>query len=96
MSNAILITIIILVAVIAILYFILKTTMEKLSLSRMKNTEYEYAIKELEKENSALRDGLNLKTKMEKETNEKIDSLHDGDTVANAINGLSKHSGGNG
>ncbi len=96
MSNAILITIIILVAVIAILYFILKTTMEKLSLSRMKNTEYEYAIKELKKENSALKDGLNLKAKMEKETNEKIDFLHTGDTVANAINGLSKHSGDNG
>lgn len=96
MSNAILITIISLVAVIAILYFILKTTMEKLSLSRMKNTEYEYAIKELKKENSALKDGLNLKAKLEKETNEKIDSLHTGDTVANAINGLSKHSGDNG
>ncbi len=95
MSNAILITIIILVAVIAILYFILKTTMEKLSLAKMKNTEYEYAIKELKKENSALRDGLNLKAKMEKETNEKIDSLHTGDTVANAINSLSKHSGNN-
>ncbi|MBR1537187.1 MAG: hypothetical protein IJ630_09630 [Treponema sp.] len=85
MSNAILITIIILVAVITILYFILKTTMEKLSLSRMKNTEYEYAIKELKKENSALRDGLNLKAKLEKEANEKIDSLHTGDLSADDI-----------
>lgn len=96
MSNAILITIIILLALVLVLFLALKTALEKLSLSRMKNTEYEYAIKGLKKENSALRDGLNLKAKMEKETNEKIDSLHTGDTVANAINGLSKHSGDNG
>jgi len=96
MRNAILITIIILVLLVMILFFALRTALEKLSLAKMKNEEYEYTIKELEKKNSALRDGLNLKAKLEKETNEKIDSLHTGDTVANAINGLSKHSGGNG
>ena len=96
MRNAVLVTIIILLALVLVLFLALKTALEKLSLARMKNEEYEYAIKELKKENSALKDGLNLKAKMEKETNEKIDSLHTGDTVANAINGLSQHSGDNG
>lgn len=96
MRNAILITIVILVLFVMILFFALRTALEKLSLAKMKNTEYEYAIKELKKMNFALLNELKLNAKMEKETDEKIDSLHTGDTVANAINGLSKHSGDNG
>ena len=40
---------------------------------------------------SKLHDELRIKNENRKEANEKVESLHNGDAVSNAINGLSKH-----
>ena len=40
---------------------------------------------------SLLREELRIKKNNRKKSNEKIDALHNGDAVDNAINGLSKH-----
>lgn len=96
MSNAVLIAIGCLVLIDIILFLAFRITAEKLDLARLKNDEYEYTIKALKKENSALRESMKLIAENERKANEKIEALHTGDTVANAISGLSKHASYNG
>ena len=91
MSNAILIAFCLITAMAAACYFAWKITYGKLQDERLKNAALERSVKQLEEENGKLREETRLKAKVEKETNEKIDSLHDGDSVTNAVNGLSKH-----
>ena len=40
---------------------------------------------------SKLREELRIKNENRKKADEKINALHSGDVIANAINGLSKH-----
>lgn len=92
MSNAILIAIGCLVLMDVILYIAFRTVSEKLDNARLKNSEYEYTIKQLESENGKFRDEMKIIAKNRREADEKIADLHNGDAVDNAIKHLSKHS----
>ena len=95
MSNIVLVIIGCLLLIIIGLYIAFKTVSEKLTLANLKNAEYEYTLETLENENAALLKGTKLIADNERKANEKIEALHSGDSIANAINGLSKHSGHN-
>lgn len=79
MDNYLYITIAILIAFSAILYVLYQTASEKLKFEKMKNEEYECELIQMENENSALRAEMKLHSKLEKETNEKISALNNGD-----------------
>ena len=91
MDNVYLIVIGIFIISNVVMYFVYQHTAAKLSVSEMKNIEYERIVSDLKRENTKLREEMKIKSKNEEEANEKIDSLHNGDTVSNAINGLCKH-----
>ena len=91
MSNIMLIVLAAFLAFIIVLYLLYQHTASRLSESEMKNNEYEHTIVNLEAENARLSDALNIISKNRSETNEKINELHNGDSVINAINGLCKH-----
>lgn len=93
MSNAIFIAIGCLVLLNMILFIAFKTVSEKLDMSKLKNSEYEYTIRQLKTENYKLRDEMKTIAQNRREADEKIVNLHNGDAVANAINGLSKPTG---
>lgn len=93
MSNAIFIAIGCLVLLNMILFIAFKTVSEKLDMSKLKNSEYEYTIRQLKTENYKLRDEMKTIAQNRREADEKIVNLHNGDAVANAINGLSKPAG---
>lgn len=95
MNNGILIAIGCLVLIDVILYIAFKTVSERLDVARLKNSEYEYTIRSLKEENSKLKEEMKITAKNRREANEKIDSLHNGDSVSNAINGLCKPSDNN-
>jgi len=93
MSNAIFIAIGGLVLLNMILFIAFKTVSEKLDMSKLKNSEYEYTIRQLKTENYKLRDEMKTIAQNRREADEKIVNLHNGDVVSNAINGLSKPAG---
>jgi len=93
MSNAIFIAIGGLVLLNMILFIAFKTVSEKLDMSKLKNSEYEYTIRQLKTENYKLRDEMKTIAQNRREADEKIVNLHNGDVVSNAINGLSKPTG---
>ena len=96
MSNAILIAFCLITAMAAVCYLAWKITYGKLQDERLKNAALERSVKQLEEESGRLREEMKLNAKREKETNEKVEELHTGDSVANAVNGLSKPRGGDG
>lgn len=55
------------------------------------NMELKGDVKELKEVISVLENAGKIKAEKEREINEKIDGLHNGDSVSNAINGLCKH-----
>lgn len=63
----------------------------KYDLSELKKAELSYTLKEMEKENSVLKEAAKIKHEGEKKTDEKINELHNGDSISNAVNGLCKH-----
>lgn len=91
MSNIMLIVLAAFLAFIIVLYLLYQHTASRLSESEMKNNKYEHTIVNLEAENARLSDALNIISKNRSEINEKINELHNGDSVTNAINGLCKH-----
>lgn len=95
MSNAILIAIGCLVLMNVILYIAFRTVSEKLDNARLKNSEYEYTIKQLKSENGKLRDEMKIMAQNGREADEKVNALYDGDSVSNAINGLCKPASNN-
>ena len=64
---------------------------EKYESLKNQNTKLKDDIKELEEVVSVLKNAGKIKAEKERETNEKIDELHNGNSVSNAINGLCKH-----
>lgn len=96
MTNTVLIAFSLMVVMAMIFYFAWRYAYGKLQDERLKNAVLSRSVKQLEEENGKLREEMKLKAKLEKEANEKIDSLHAGDSVANAIHGLSKPKGGDG
>ena len=90
MTSTVLMAFCLVVAMAMIFYFAWRYAYGKLQDERLKNAVLERSVRQLESENGKLREEMKLKSRLEKETNEKIDSLHTGDSVANAVNGLSK------
>ena len=78
-----------LIAIIA--YICYGSIKEKYESLKNQNTELKGDVKELEEVISVLKNAGKIKAEKERETNEKIDELHNGDAVSNAINGLCKH-----
>ena len=64
---------------------------EKYESLKNQNTELKGDVKELKEVISVLENEGKLKAEKERETNEKINELHSGDSIGNAINGLCKH-----
>lgn len=64
---------------------------EKYESLKNQNTELKGDVMELEEVISVLKNADKIKAEKERETNAKIDELHSGDSVSNAINGLCKH-----
>ena len=64
---------------------------EKYESLKNQNMELKGDVKELKEVISVLENEGKLKAEKEREANEKIDELHNGDAVSNAINGLCKH-----
>lgn len=78
-----------LIAIIAyICYGSIKERYESL---KNQNMELKGDVKELKEVISVLENEGKLKAEKERETNEKINELHSGDSIGNAINGLCKH-----
>lgn len=78
-----------LIAIIA--YICYGSIKEKYESLKNQNMELKGDVKELKKVISVLENEGKLKAEKEREINEKIDELHNGDSVSNAINGLCKH-----
>lgn len=78
-----------LVAIIA--YICYGSIREKYESLKNQNTELKGDVKELKEVISVLENEGKLKAEKEREANEKINELHNGDAVSNAINGLCKH-----
>lgn len=64
---------------------------EKYESLKNQNMELKGDVKELKEVISVLENEGKLKAEKERETNEKINELHSGDSIGNAINGLCKH-----
>lgn len=64
---------------------------EKYESLKNQNTELKGDVKELKEVISVLENEGKLKAEKEREANEKINELHSGDSISNAINGLCKH-----
>lgn len=64
---------------------------EKYESLKNQNTELKGDVIELEEVVSVLKNAGKIKAEKERETNAKINELHSGDSVSNAINGLCKH-----
>ena len=64
---------------------------EKYESLKNQNTELKGDVKELKEVISVLENEGKLKAEKEREANEKINELHSGDSIGNAINGLCKH-----
>lgn len=78
-----------LIAIIAyICYGSIKERYESL---KNQNMELKGDVKELKEVISVLENEGKLKAEKEREANEKINELHSGDSIGNAINGLCKH-----
>lgn len=78
-----------LIAIIA--YISYGSIKEKYESLKNQNMELKGDVKELKEVISVLKNEGKLKAEKERETNEKINELHSGDSVSNAINGLCKH-----
>ena len=78
-----------LIAIIA--YICYGSIREKYESLKNQNTELKGDVKELKEVISVLENEGKLKAEKERETNEKINELHSGDSIGNAINGLCKH-----
>lgn len=78
-----------LIAIIA--YICYGSIKEKYESLKNQNTELKGDVKELKEVISVLENEGKLKAEKERETNEKINELHSGDSIGNAINGLCKH-----
>ena len=63
---------------------------EKYESLKNQNTELKGDVKELKEVISVLENEGKLKAEKEREANEKINELHSGDSIGNAINGLCK------
>ena len=79
MSNAILIAFCLITAMATVCYLAWKITYGKLQDERLKNAVLERSVKQLEEENGKLREETKFKAKLEKETNEKITAITNGD-----------------
>lgn len=78
-----------LIAIIA--YICYGSIREKYESLKNQNMELKGDVKELKEVISVLENEGKLKAEKERETNEKINELHNGDSIGNAINGLCKH-----
>lgn len=78
-----------LIAIIA--YICYGSIKEKYESLKNQNTELKGDVKELKEVISVLENEGKLKAEKELEANEKINELHSGDSIGNAINGLCKH-----
>ena len=78
-----------LIAIIA--YICYGSIKEKYESLKNQNTELKGDVKELKEVISVLENEGKLKAEKEREANEKINELHSGDSIGNAINGLCKH-----
>lgn len=78
-----------LIAIIA--YICYGSIREKYESLKNQNMELKGDVKELKEVISVLENEGKLKAEKERETNEKINELHSGDSIGNAINGLCKH-----
>jgi hypothetical protein len=78
-----------LIAIIA--YICYGSIKEKYESLKNQNIELKGDVKELKEVISVLENEGKLKAEKEREINEKINELHNGDAVSNAINGLCKH-----
>lgn len=78
-----------LIAIIA--YICYGSIKEKYESLKNQNMELKGDVKELKEVISVLENEGKLKAEKERETNEKINELHSGDSIGNAINGLCKH-----
>lgn len=78
-----------LIAIIA--YICYGSIKEKYESLKNQNTELKGDVKELKEVISVLENEGKLKAEKEREANEKINELHNGDSISNAINGLCKH-----
>lgn len=81
----------VLILVILFLYMLYQHEKEKLSDVEMENIDLKQKIMQLNDENSMLREEMKVISKNRREADEKINELHSGDSVTNAINGLCKH-----
>lgn len=78
-----------------VLYILYQRTASKLSISEMKRNEYEHVIKTLKEINTQLREEMLIISENRRKADEKVAELHNGNSVVNAINGLSKPTGSN-
>lgn len=78
-----------LIAIIA--YICYGSIKEKYESLKNQNMELKGDVKELKEVISVLENEGKLKAEKEREANEKINELHSGDSIGNAINGLCKH-----
>lgn len=78
-----------LIAIIA--YICYGSIREKYESLKNQNMELKGDVKELKEVISVLENEGKLKAEKEREANEKINELHSGDSIGNAINGLCKH-----
>ena len=78
-----------LIAIIA--YICYGSIKEKYESLKNQNMELKGDVKELKEVISVLENEGKLKDEKEREANEKINELHNGDSIGNAINGLCKH-----
>lgn len=90
MSNIFLMTLGICISLILALYFAWRYERGLRKNLSQKVEELKYNLQHAQKENLFLREGMKYLKETEEETNEKIDNLHNGDSVVNAISGLCK------
>lgn len=91
MLDVILSVIVVLIVISLLLFILWKSTRKQLKLAEMKIEELDYAVKALKAENSVFKEISEQLNKNRRVADEKIEELHNGDSVANAIDGLCKH-----
>ena len=90
MINLLLSVIAVLLLVIGVLYAGYKIVDKDLDNEREKTKKYEEVISSLQSENEKKNEESKIKNDNRRKTDEKIDELHSGNTLLNAIDGLCK------
>lgn len=93
MRNTLFTVVLVLLISVFVLFLSVKTLWKRLRAEKERNKENEKKISQLTKENSKLFEELSIISDNRREADEKINALHDGDSVNNAISGLCKPKG---